>query len=327
MISRSNTILITAAALVTSLEGCKTPVRMVLTRATGSGAKIQADGVFRPEYPLSNVNMANLKGALKYIQTETIDAATGYDGECNRKNKVAFVLFYQVEMCNPDPTIDFFNSNPYRFLEYGHFLTLDQGQCHGNELCEKLQSNQLGPFVGFQNVETDPRAPTKEAYWYSLPGECPSLPWGKKTKSCIESNPGGKCPTGIHPNGIDCTWSADFLGQVELDQLIGLRSIKNPSTGKNFQSSVEFCQQNMTEFQRDDETYEFVQGLPFWEDPLNPVRNAQRVEKLIDLYHNRDIYPRNIPLPEILDNPPCQINLPECQNCHRDESQQCNTIE
>lgn len=320
---------ITVSLLSLPSESCE-PIHLVMTRASGSRPTYSSStGRLELKYPPSSVNMANIHGALKYVQTETIDNATGYQ-RCERKNKVSQILFFNVTVCNPDPSIAYFNAPPHDFNEFGAFLSMDNGQCHAQDTyCSQLEWTALGPFVGFQNQSADVRAPTHESYWYSLPGECPTQAWSSKTPECKTDHPGGRCPTGKQPDGKQCTWAAEFLGHVELDELIGIRTRWNNQTQAMFQSSFEYCQAGHVEFQRDASTYEFIDGLDFWKDPLNPSKNAWRVQQLVDMYHNRKLYPHNMPLPDsnALNrlNPSCTDTLPECRHraCARDSSQHC----
>lgn len=314
------------------------PVTLTVTRASGSPATRQPDGSLRPTYPLSNVNVANVQGALKYVQTETIDLETGYDtAKCQRKNGVAFIHFYALTVCNPDATLKAFGSTQ---PEYGPYLAFDQGACHADvEHCQRLGAQDkggFGPFVGVQPQEQDPRGPYPGALWYSLPGHCPTRQWSEKQtagSSCNTTTSTGKCPPGQVPDGIQCTWSTRFLGQVKLDELVGITKIQNPKTSRPYGSAEEFCLAGEVEFARHNVTYDLEQGLGFWHDPINPIRNTMRINALVAQYRKN---PENQPLPTpaslVAKNPRCYENVRHCGNpvevkdtyiCERDASQRC----
>lgn len=319
-------------ALVASVQAqaCK-PIKVVMTRASGASAVYHNDtGRLEPRFPPSSVNMASVEGALKYVQSETIDHVTGY-AQCRRKNDVAFIHFYEVEFCNSDESIKKFQQ---QFQEYGFFLTMDAGACHDNKYCSNLVKSgnpYMGPFVGFQDQTGDPRAPAKESYWYSLPGECPLKEWGQKSDECIENEPSGSCPEGMTPDGISCTWTAKLLGQVNLDELVGIKDIVNDATGSPFENSVEYCQAGNIEFRRHPQTYDFIEGLDFWRNPIDREANAQRVQKLLEMYNDVNRNPHNIAIPNVSGNPKCYETVRICgdgkepltRRCVRNSAQYC----
>jgi hypothetical protein len=90
--------------------GACRPTTLIMTRASGSGAFLHDDGAFKPLHPLNGVDLANVRGALKYVITEAIDIHTGVTndtakGECYRKNRINFIHFYKVTFCNPDDAL------------------------------------------------------------------------------------------------------------------------------------------------------------------------------------------------------------------------------
>lgn len=334
---------------------CK-PVNLIMTRASGSIATF-TNGSWSTAYGLSSVNSASVQGAFKFIMSETIDKDTGYtnitddaDG-CYRKNYVSYIHFYNVSFCNPNEALWWFNTGTgyrpadyandteaYSFGEYGHYLTFDNGACDKNSpFCSYLNGDNnspiLGPFVGWQDQEADARNPTDRSYWYSLPGECPGEDWDSadKSEACKIAQPTGACPAGVTPDGKTCTWSYELLGQVILDDVAGITSIPNPDTGLNFVNASEFCLAGNVEFERDSTTFEFVQGLDFWKNPLNKTANTERVSKLLAFY---DTVPNNIALPTASDllvrNPRCYESVPNCydastkmETCTRNSEMLC----
>lgn len=322
---------------------CK-PVDMIMTRASGTKAEFE-NGTWSTGYGLSSVNTASLYGALKFVIAEAIDIDTGYTNDtdvgCHRKSKVNYIHFYKFTICNPDDALWWYNyredgyggDEAYGLGEYGHFVTFDGGECHHSKHCEYFHGEnshvKLGPYVGWQDNTNDPRNPTDESYWYSLPGECPNKPWKSKSGDCKAKQKSGLCPAGVVPDGETCTWSYEMLGQVVLDDLVGITNLINPSTGLSFTNSSEFCLAGEIEFKRDPKTNDFVQGLDFWKDPLDRKANKERVDALLE-YYIQD--PDNKPLPLTSDitktNPRCFSSAPKCflagkETCTRDIEQLC----
>ena len=344
MVQRSTALFLSFSTMFAMADVCK-PVSLTMTRASGSEATF-ANGTWSTEFGLSSVNTASLYGALKFIMTETIDTHTGYTNDtldgCHRKNWVSYIHFYKFTICNSDEALWWFNQREagyggdkeaYNYGEYGQYVTFDSGQCHHNDYCDYFHGlnkrSVLGPYVGWQNNSDDVRNPTDESYWYSLPGECSEKPWGEKSDACVAAQPSGRCEDGQEPDGETCTWKYEMLGQVELDDLVGITAITNPATSEPFQNASEYCLAGNIEFERDNETYEFVQGLDFWKDPLDRAANKARVDTLLEKYAAGA---NNIALPESATlktgNPRCYTNRPNCfasgeETCTRDIEQLC----
>ena len=219
----------------------------------------------------------------------------------------------------------------YTLGEYGQYVTFVEGQCQNSPYCDYFHGDNsrpaLGPYVGWQDNSDDPRNPTDRAYWYSLPGECPQSKWADKTEGCINDQPSGLCEEGVMPNGETCTWSYTMLGQINLDDLVGITNTLNPATGANFVDAEEYCLAGNVEFERDPSDYSFVSGLAFWENPLSRQANAARVDTLLSFYEQGA---NNIALPAgavvRAGNPLCYMSSPGCfengaVTCARDEEQ------
>lgn len=325
---------------------CK-PVDLIMTRASGQEATF-LNGTWSTEYPIENVNAASLQGSLQFTIMEAIDRKRGYN-RCRRKNNVNFIHFYLVTMCQTDaalwwfnkegrrapygPTSDGASKDSFSSGEFGYFLSFDQGSCHHeNTFCHYLIGNnqrpRLGPYIGMQRVGTDPRNPTRQSYWYSLPGYCPLHKWKNKIKGCDNDTPSGRCPEGTIPDGDSCTWSYQMLRQVNLDHMVGITSILNNQTGKNFTNHWEFCKAGFVEFERNRSNH-MVDGLPFWEKPLDFDANEERVAKMMEFYAQDE---RNIPIPSAksleASNPRCYQSRPGCiwgnrETCQRDQQMLC----
>ena len=329
-------VLVAFSLLVQSIEAaaCK-PVTLLMTHASSVAATFRNDEWTLPG-GLSTVNTANIAGALQYIMLEAIDSTTGYvrsGNRCTRKNGIAYIHFLEVTFCNPDPTLSWFNQGSSKFSEYGQFLPMQAGVCHSDPYCATLHgfndAPNLGPYVGFRDMSAQARNPTPGAYWYSLPGECPLFPVSEKSAQCKAAHRSGECPKGRTPDGNACTWSYKVLGQVQLDDLVGITAVRNPATGAMFKTAQEYCLAGHVEFQRNPTTFDFVRGLAFWRNPKHPAANTQRVQKLLERYATGS---NNIALPTaeslILSNPACYTSSPGCFDgqrsvCARDSSMRC----
>lgn len=332
-----------AGALLPSAEAKSkfkcSPIKILMTRAVSSKAVSSNGAWVGPKFPADNVNTANVLGALKYIMTETIDLNTGVQ-QCTRKNGVAYIDFYLWTVCQPANALWWFsNLKPdkygdtpqYNYRGFGQYLTFDDGACNNDQqYCKYINGNQtadvpkLGNFIGWQDVSADPRNPTEGAYWYSFPGSCPekSRSSGQKTATCMQQYPSGLCANGQVPDGINCTYSYQFLGEISLDGLVGIHDL-------GYSNYTEFCNAGNVEFERSD-NYSFIRGLPFWSDPLNQTRNAERVEQVLQYYANATANPMNLAIPSIMQlntmNPKCFCNFPQCNAqtpCRYDNSQTC----
>ena len=61
------------------------------------------------------------------------------------------------------------------------------------------------------------------ARFFSLPGRCSDKVWADKDEACMAADPGGECPPGRSPSGeTGCTWRAEPLGHVTLNQMVDI---------------------------------------------------------------------------------------------------------
>ena len=66
----------------------------------------------------------------------------------------------------------------------------------------------------------------EHAMYYALPGACASRPFANKTDECRAAEPGGECAHLREVDGdADCTWHAEPLGHVTLEELMGTDAI------------------------------------------------------------------------------------------------------
>jgi hypothetical protein len=193
------------------------------------------------DYPVENVNTADLEGVFWYLHNEVVTSVP-------RKYGIDRIRRYKFTVHN---TQEFWNVHKRQFSP---FLAFDAARCttldNGQDLCS-LIFGHYGYVVGCQTVAQDKamylsdrvtttscppnsyqcRAPV----WYSLPGPCPSggIPqdiidanmatqnideW--KTADCKYHNPGGRCSAAT--GAATCSYSYEPAGEIMLDELVGI---------------------------------------------------------------------------------------------------------
>ena len=117
----------------------------------------------------------------------------------------------------------------------------------------------------------------EHASYYAVPGHCATKPFSEKSDACRKAEPGGEC---AHPDGsAHCTWHAEPLGHVTLDELMGTGGIAKDAKYKHL-SSREYrsC---------------------FWDEKDSKTRARQRVAELDRVFRVK--YPKipgDVPPPE-----------------------------
>ncbi|EGZ08668.1 hypothetical protein PHYSODRAFT_524284, partial [Phytophthora sojae] len=262
---------------------------------------------------LDTVNMASVEGALKYVQAECINASVITD--CERKNNIKYVVFYQVTFAQPDAAMEYYANatNEYDFaVEHCPFMPMDGGQCGPlsdgsfpavcNQYIGTGGQPDLGFCVGGTLQDNEAIAPYPHNYWYSFPNSCPQELWNDKTDECRKKYAGGLCELGVEPDGVTCTYSYEILGYILLDDVVGITSMVNPKTGAKYADYYEFCEAGGVEFSVTvstssvlglltsvvntvvDTVVDLVEGIEFWANPGDSDANAARVEKLVSAY-------------------------------------------
>ncbi|KAF0693353.1 Aste57867_15685 [Aphanomyces stellatus] len=281
---------------------------------------------------LDTVNLASVEGVLKYVQSEGINRLA-LSTPCERKNKMQYIVFYAVEIVQPNASLALFGADPNGVPEYCPFVAMDGGACttvDGTALpddCTRLFGSPtlpaIGPCVGAGLRTTDPRAPYPNTIWFSYPNSCVEAPWGAKSAACRASFPGGLCPVGSKPDGVNCTFSYAVLGFLDLDDLVGITSLVDSRSHRPYASYADFCRDASglyrgIEFQApvDGSTNnQAVVSLPFWRLPFDATANMNRTTTMIDLFNAKAAASRTMkPLPPLatIQNPPCYANTQLC---------------
>ncbi|KAI9921884.1 hypothetical protein PsorP6_001479 [Peronosclerospora sorghi] len=269
---------------------------------------------------LDTVNTASVEGALMYVQAEGINV-NEQSVKCERKNKMQYIVFYQVTIVQPTYGIKYYeNHTP---PEYGKFVAMDGAKCtdQGSDLSEDCKvyygldgEMKIGPMVGSTLQTTDPRAPYAYNHWFSYANSCAQKLREDKTDECRAEYPGGLCPLGVEPDGKNCTFSYTILGFLNLDDLVGI-------TDMGYRSYKEFCEDGGIEFKATNtgKGFDVDESIDFWKDPGDKDANTERTQKMIRMYNaiaSSSAYMK--PLPSIAkltaSNPKCYQNSAKCAN-------------
>lgn len=165
------------------------------------------------DFPLANVNAANLAGTLWYLHNEVVIWAP-------RKFGVTRIMRIKVSTRAPQPLAD-------KGMNFGVRYAFDSGKCTGPWDCQKA-FQQYGYFVGcnyvgdFPNTAWRSQNHYKNAIWYSLPGPCSDRQFSEHDPACVQNNPGGAC-SGLPTGTGDCTFTYENAGQITVDELVGIQ--------------------------------------------------------------------------------------------------------
>lgn len=212
---------------------------------------------------------------------------------------------------------------------------------------------RLGPCVGAQAFAADMVSPYMDTVWFSYPNSCAMGTWASgKTDECRGEFPGGLCPFGDRPDGVNCMFAYKILGFLSIDELVGITnssglattsavatnaggsssSASSSSAGSldedpaavAFANYSAFCAAGHVEFHSFDRDKTLglsnVTAIPFWQSPSALPANVNRTEQMIALYNAiaaADASGRMQPLPTDLAavrarNPPCFENAYKC---------------
>ncbi|GAB9465303.1 hypothetical protein Gpo141_00002714 [Globisporangium polare] len=323
------------------------PVRSLQARVQGDAPAWDAtNGLFTSAYgadfaskfraSLDTVNTASVEGALMYVQAEGINYnSRAVADQCVRKNKMQYVVFYDIVFAQTNETLALYET------EYGPFLPMDGGQCTPtsgadatavfSKPCDYINGDngqpQIGAFVGGELKDTDPRAPYPNTYWYSFPNTAVKLKWGAKNDTNRAASRRGLCDFDKMPDGITCTYNYRISGWVPIDDVVGITAMKSKAGTATYKNFTEFCLDGGLEFNATVSDGTWIDGLAFWAQPQNRTANAARAAKVVDTYTamlasktssqiSTTVIANMAPLPTIADltsaNPKCYENSKEC---------------
>ncbi|KAF1335833.1 hypothetical protein FI667_g555, partial [Globisporangium splendens] len=275
---------------------------------------------------LDTVNTASVEGALMYVQAEGINV-NEQSVKCQRKNGMQYIVFYEATIVQPTYAIEAYQSHDP--VEFTPFLAMDGAKCTdvGSDLPKECKEYygidgelDLGPSVGAQLQTSDPRAPYPGNYWFSFPNSCADKLRADKTDSCRAEHSGGLCAFGKQPDGETCSFAYKILGYLNIDDLVGITSLKSDS-GNTYSNYTEFCNDGGVEFDATNtgSGFKVKSSLKFWEEPGDETANQKRAETMVEMYNKLAPSAKvgtMTPLPELSDlaktNPKCYENSATC---------------
>jgi hypothetical protein len=155
-----------------------------LSAATPAPTKADADAIeiymYRAsgptsDYSLGNVDMADIRGVLKYVHTEAIAESTlGNTARTKRKYNIDRITQYRMWIKNPGSIVN--HQDNVQAVDFGAYMTYDYGQATNGDVAKNLRL--FGDYVGLQIQTSNAQYKSSEPYyWFSLPGFCPNLPY------------------------------------------------------------------------------------------------------------------------------------------------------
>eukprot|EP00929_Paragymnodinium_shiwhaense_P057150 TRINITY_DN285_c0_g2_i1.p1 TRINITY_DN285_c0_g2~~TRINITY_DN285_c0_g2_i1.p1 ORF type:complete len:494 (+),score=121.41 TRINITY_DN285_c0_g2_i1:90-1484(+) len=246
-------------------------------------------------YPPLNANMASLSGVLWYLQNEVVnrcDSGRGSGDFGYRRFKISRILRYKVQMRATAPlykagmnfgsrvAFDFgkntgafepWNDMKYNYAEYGF-----------NVGCSTLGSTESSPYPKCPSKEgkSENFCPMKypDAYWYSMPGQCPEQDIKHKSAYCQSKSPGGYCkgtPTGQG----NCTWTYEDAGEINIDELVGIK--------QKYGTHYNFCKKGCLEYVKYGSHKDQGKCVDFWDHRMDEAKNKERMDKVDALFKQR----------------------------------------
>lgn len=269
------------------------------------------------DFPMSNVVVGSAGGALWYLHNEMVQDCR-YDGVPGaRRWNSTRILRAKMSMKAPQPLAD-------RGMNFGHYCSFNSGECtgphqHGYDGLgtgenSKPEWENFGFHVGctvlgdypYEAYESGKRYPNP--VWYSLPGPCPTRRFAEQTAQCAAEVPGGLCDK-VTGQG-NCTFSVEEAGEVDIDELVGIKPL--------WPDRASFCRAGCVEGEGQQAANQVPFGpkdnlgalvrkkcITWWHNIWNPIENAYRVSRLLAMFHKK--YP-NMPTEEELPPPTCDFH-------------------
>lgn len=128
------------------------------------------------------------------------------------------------------------------------------GQCSspGSKACQSIDGDngepQIGPFIGRELMDADPRAPYPNASVYSFPNSAVKLKYANKTEALRNTTRRGLCAFDKFPDGVTCTYNYRIAGWVPLDDAVGITKMRSKANISTYKSFSELCKDGRVEF-------------------------------------------------------------------------------
>lgn len=222
------------------------------------------------DWPIENVNAANLAGVLWYLHNEVVCSVP-------RKFGISRVRRFKVQVASTRKLDE-------RNMTFGVRFAYDRTICTGAgpwaTPSECLaQYSKYGHFVGCNNLGHYPFPTAAKGFPVHYPGAV----WYSLPKS-------GRCP--LRPTGEDnCTWNYQDAGAIDIDTLVGIDSDALAAPDKGLREY--------------DSTTDTGHGVSFWDHKYDDGACLRRLEKVRRIWD--ETYPdmeKDIDLP----NPPCDFD-------------------
>jgi len=244
------------------------------------------------DYPLENVNAADLAGVMWYLHNEIVPSFAPH-----RKYNITRIKRFRITM---KTTWEFYNVHRRQFAG---FVAFDGGRCTVPD-SHRLW-DRFGFVVGCQHqdmtvaaYQSSSRTSVGEckypncygAVWYSLPGPCPDMGFEGKSPQCLAQMPGGLCRGGAVTGARDCTYRVEDAGEISLDELAGIEDRK------------EFFFAGKHEYVG---KLDAGVGCTFWNGKHDAHLCSVRMERVKALFKSK--YP-GLPGCDELEEPPCDFD-------------------
>lgn len=149
--------------------------------------------------PVSNNNLADVMGVLRYVHQEVIVEHVAGDPERpSRKYGIDSFGHYRMKIRNPDSILK--DPSKLAMPGFGRYGAFDYGVATSLDLLEGVVAN--GDYVGISKEDSPQINFTHPWYWFSVDGDCPNLPWQcvKPFDGCTAEAPPTK-PQPCDPEG------------------------------------------------------------------------------------------------------------------------------
>jgi len=236
-------------------------------------------------YPMENVNMADLPGVMWYLHNEVVVSTP-------RKYNVTRILRFKVTVRN---TEEIYTATKRQF---GNYVAFDKGMCtvpHCDHIWEKYGfvvgcqplNVSMQNYVPFSDVGCDSKI-CQSGSWYSLPGHCPSAHVQNKSGACRTVMPGGACRTGAQW-GLECTYITEPAGEIRLDDLVGIANYTK------FRYNRSYFEYNATS--------DRGRNFTWWDGRHDQANCTWRMEQVKEMFET--LYPTTDPVLRDGEPPPC----------------------
>lgn len=228
------------------------------------------------DYPMRNVNVADLAGVMWYLHNEIMGFA---DAENSiRHFNITRIIRFKAVVWNPKEFWDLYHT------KFAPYIAYNAAKCSA-EGCDQYATYgaPVGCQIAAKAVANYQSVVGGDPVWLSLPGPCPLHEYGAKTPECVWQSPGGDCGSGKDITGSkDCSFVLTWYGEVRLDHF--LPTYEGTSQPIDFKS---FLAMGGREYDRDTDqgTYN-----TFWDGVHDATANNGRMQAVLNRFD--ELYPQ-----------------------------------